>query len=617
MLSSNIKGKVNLRKEFVNYIAIAFSLYQLYAILSGATDPLIHRPIHLGFALALVYLIYPLRSKGSIKFYDWIFFVMSEFCIFYLVQSYERLVWFIGRFNLPDYLIGIFAILLLLEACRRTIGIPLLAVVSFLIMYGIYGNYFPGFLSHKGFSSFSVVFRLFFTAEGIFGIPLGAASTYIFLFLMFGSLLKYSGVSTYFLELATALTGTKSGGPAKIAVVSSLFFGSISGSSVANVMGTGSFTIPMMKDIGYDSDFSGAVEAAASTGGQLMPPIMGTAAFLIAELLGVTYWTVVKAAIIPGFLYFLGVYFSVHFEAKRIGLKGLPPSRVPPIKKVLKKSYLLFPLIVIVLSLASGVSTSRSALYGMISCIFVGIINPDSTMNLKNLINAIKDCAYSAIPVSIATATAGIIVGIVSLTGLGIKFGDGIIGLSKGNLLITLLFVALTSLVLGMGVPTAPNYIITSMVAAPALLKLGVAPLAASLFVLYFGIISDVTPPVCLAVYAACAISKAKSIMGTAIHAFKIAIGGFLAPFIFVLSPSLLLIKVNSLNLFIDGISAIIGMIAISSSLSGYLNRRSSNIERIFLMIGGLLTIFPGYTNSFFGFLIIISMIILQIFFKK
>jgi len=238
-------------------------------------------------------------------------------------------------------------------------------------------------------------------------------------------------------------------------------------------------------------------------------------------------------------------------------------------------------------------------------------------MNLKNLINAIKDCAYSAIPVSIATATAGIIVGIVSLTGLGIKFGDGIIGLSKGNLLITLLFVALTSLVLGMGVPTAPNYIITSMVAAPALLKLGVAPLAASLFVLYFGIISDVTPPVCLAVYAACAISKAKSMMGTAIHAFKIAIGGFLAPFIFVLSPSLLLIKVNSLNLFIDGISAIIGMIAISSSLSGYLNRRSSNIERIFLMIGGLLTIFPGYTNSFFGFLIIISMIILQIFFKK
>lgn len=602
-----------IRKEIIGYIAVIFSIYQLYAILYGKVEPLIHRPIHLAFALALVYLIYPFNKNGKITIYDWILSFASILCIVYLVQSYNRLIWFVGRFNLPDFVVGIVAILLLLEACRRVIGVPLLLVVATFILYGIYGKYFPGFLAHQGFSSFNVIFRLFFTSEGIFGIPIGAASTYIFLFVMFGTLLEFAGTANYFLELSTILAGSATGGPAKIAVISSLLFGSISGSSIANVMTTGSFTIPMMKELGYNTEFAGATEAAASTGGQLMPPIMGAAAFLIAEFLGISYWTVVKAAIIPALLYFLGVYFSVHFEAKKMKLKGLSINKIPSRKGVLKKIYLLTPLFVIVVALASGrTSISRTAIYGIVSCLIVGIINPDSKINFKNLIIVLKNTAFNALSISVATATAGIIVGIVTLTGLGIKFGEGVIRLSGGNLIVTLLFVALTSLVLGMGVPTAPNFIITYMVAAPALIKLGITPLAASLFVFYFGIISDVTPPVCLAVFAACSISGVQNIMGTAMRAFKSAIGGFLAPFVFVLSPSLLLIKVVPIKLLIDGISAVIGIIAISSSFAGYFKNKLHYSARFFLFIGGLLTIFPGYLNAIFGAAIIIITITLQ-----
>lgn len=620
VLFSTIKKIIpKTRKEIIGYIAVIFSIYQLYAVLYGTVEPLIHRPIHLAFTLCLVYLIYPFNKNGKITFYDWILSFISILCIIYLVQSYNRLIWFIGRFNLLDFIVGMIAILLLLEACRRVIGLPLLIVVATFILYGIYGKYFPGFLAHQGFSSFNVIFRLFFTAEGIFGIPIGAAATYIFLFVMFGTLLEFAGTASYFLELSTMLAGSSTGGPAKIAVISSLLFGSISGSSIANVMTTGSFTIPMMKELGYNPEFAGATEAAASTGGQLMPPIMGTAAFLIAEFLGISYWTVVKAAIIPALLYFLGVYFSVHFEAKKMKLKGLAISKIPSKKEVLKKLYLLTPLFVIVIALASGRSSiSRTAIYGIVSCLAVGIINPDSKINFKNLIIVLKDTACSAVSISVATATAGIIVGIVTLTGLGIKFGEGVIRLSGGNLMITLMFVALTSLILGMGVPTAPNYIITYMVAAPALIKLGITPLAASLFVFYFGIISDVTPPVCLAVFAACSISNVQNIMGTAMRAFKSAIGGFLAPFIFVLSPSLLLIKIIPMKLFIDGISAVIGIIAISSSFAGYFRNKLHFSARILLLTGGLLTIFPGYTNVLFGSgMIFITIIIQQYIFNK
>ena len=515
-----------LRYLFVALLAISFSSYQLYTAIFGALEPLIHRPIHLGFALGLVFLLYPARKRDSIKPFDVALAGLGMSLGLYLVLNYERLLLSIGRYETVDYLVGTVGVLVVLESCRRVVGLPLLVVSVGFILYAIFGDLFPGFLTHRGFSVERVVTRLFFTTEGILGIPLGASATYIFLFLLFGSLLRYTGVAAYFFLLATRLAGSRTGGAAKVAVVASGLFGSVSGSAIANVMGTGSFTIPMMKKLGYSAEFAGATEAAASTGGQLLPPVMGTAAFLVAEFLGLSYWTVVKAAIIPGLLYFTGIYVAVHFEAKHRGLTGLPSAELPSWSEVLGKIYLASPLVLVMVLLGLGASPTRSALYSMLGCLAVGFVNPSCAITLSGLVGVMREAAESALSVAVATASAGIIVGVVTLTGIGLKLGDGLISLAQGNLFLTLGFVALTALVLGMGVPTAPNYVITSMVAAPALLKLGVAPLAANMFVLYYGIVSDVTPPVCLSAFAAAAVAKSDPIK-TGIQAFKNAAGVF------------------------------------------------------------------------------------------
>ncbi len=598
----------SMRNYAVAGLAVAFSCYQLYTAIFGALEPLVHRPIHLAFVLGMVFLVAPALKNGKFYFFDGLFSLLGMGLCLYLVFNYERLIWSVGRYSNLDYFVGGLGLLLILEACRRVIGWPLLIVVLVFITYALFGNYFPGFLVHRGFSLSRVVARLYFTTEGVLGIPLGASATYIFLFLLFGTLLSYTGVSAYFLELAMCLAGSKPGGPAKVAVIGSALFGSVSGSSIANVMGTGSFTIPMMKKLGYKPEFAAAVEAVASTGGQLMPPVMGTAAFLMAEFLGVSYWSVVKAAIIPGLLYFVCAYCAVHFEAKRTGLKGLTKAELPKGRKVFKKLYLVSPLALIIIFLAVGYTPIRSALYGMVACIVVGIINPDVKITIRGLIGALQDSANSVLSVAIATANAGIIVGVVTLTGIGMKMGDGLVTLAHGYMFPTLLLVALASLVLGMGVPTAPNYVITSMVAAPALIKLGIDPLVANMFVLYFGIISDITPPVCLSAFAASAIAGSNAIK-TGIQASLNGIGGFLAPFIFVASPVLMFVDFTLLDFVISLVSSLLGIVLISGVVAGFLGKKLSIPEQLLLVVAGIFLILH------IGILKIIGLLLAGLFF--
>ena len=592
-----------LHEKIIASVAILFTAYQLFATITGFLEPLIHRPIHLGFVLALVYLKFPL-FPNKVTFVDWLLSIAAFGVCLYPVIHYHELIWAFGKYSTLDLTVAFAGVFLVLEACRRVVGWPLLVLVVAFVLYAVFGNHFPGFLSHKGFGIARVVARLFYTTEGIPGIPLGASATYIFLFLLFGAMLQFTGVSDYFIKLALYTAGHATGGPAKVAVIGSGLFGSISGSAVANVMGTGSFTIPMMKKLGYRAEFAGAVEAAASTGGQLMPPVMGTAAFLMSEFLGVSYWTIVKAAAIPGILYYLSCYCSVHFEAKKLGLKGLPKEDLPERAEIVRSLYLMLPLIAVIALLAMGFTPTRSALYSMGVCLVVGVINPQVHITVKGILNVFRGAAEDALGVAVATANAGIIVGVVTLTGLGIKMGAGLVALAHGHLFVTLCFVAVTSLILGMGVPTAPNYVITSMVAAPALLKLGVNPIAAHMFVLYFGIISDVTPPVCLSALAASSIAKSNPIK-TGVLATRNAVSGFLIPFVFVLSPMILLIGNDYRRLLFDLPTATLGIVGISAAMAGYFMDRLGVYEIALLIAGGIMAVYPANAVSLVGVLVI------------
>jgi TRAP transporter 4TM/12TM fusion protein len=415
-------------------------------------------------------------------------------------------------------------------------------VASSFLVYAYFGAYFPGFLSHRGYSIERIVSHMYFTTEGILGIPLGVSATFVFLFVLFGAFLEKTGIGKLFIDIADAIAGWASGGPAKVAVITSALEGTISGSSVANTVGSGSFTIPMMKKLGYRPEFAGAVEAAASTGGQIMPPVMGAAAFLMAEFIGIPYIDIAKAAAIPACLYFAGIFIEVHFEAKRCGLKGKAWDQIPRTWTVLKeRGHLFVPLIAIIYILTEGFTPSRAALVGLVLSVVAGALKKATRMSVPEIFNALETGARGALGVAIACATAGIIVGVVTLTGLGLKMANGLIDLSGGYMLPTLFFTMITSLILGMGVPTTANYVITATMCAPAVVMLGVPKLAAHLFVFYFGIIADITPPVALAAYAGAGIARANPFK-TGVTASKLAIAAFIIPYIFVLNPAMVLI---------------------------------------------------------------------------
>ncbi|HOI94440.1 MAG TPA: TRAP transporter permease [Syntrophobacter fumaroxidans] len=594
----------------VKTIAVAFSLFQLYTALFGVLAAQIQRPAHLMFALTLIFVLYPFRRGGSsagVHPLDLGLAILSVGAGLYSIFNYESLMESSGLYSNLDLAAAALGILLTLEATRRIVGLPITIIASVFLLYALMGPYFPGFLSHRGFDIKRITTHMWFTTEGIMGIPLGVSSTFIFLFILFGAFLTKTGIMDFFMDLSNAVAGWASGGPAKVAVIASAMQGTVSGSSVANTVGTGSFTIPMMKGLGYRPEFAGAVEAAASTGGQLMPPVMGAAAFLMAEFLGMPYVEIAKAAAIPALLYFTGVWLVVHLEAKKTGLKGIPRERLPRLLTVIRKdSYLVLPLVGIITFLCEGATPMRAALAGLALCVAVGMIRKATRMNIGSLLETLEAGARGALGVAAACATAGIIVGVVTLTGLGLKMGEGLVSLAGGMLFPTLVLTMVSSLILGMGAPTTANYVITSSVAAPALLKLGVAPLSAHMFVFYFGILADITPPVALAAFAGAAIAKANPLK-TGVNATKLAIAAFLVPYIFVFSPSLLLIDYTLGGLLWMMTTAVIGMIGLATAVEGWYLTKMGWWERVLSALAGLLLIDPGLTTDVVGFSILAS----------
>ena len=605
---SNYRKLSGFQSKLVTALAIMFSVFQLYTAMFGVLPAQLQRSIHITFAFVLAYLLYPLSNKMPKNKMHWIditLAVISGFVGLYVTFNYHALIMRAGEQNKLDIFVAILAILFVLEAARRVVGLPIVIIASTFLLYAKFGAFLPGFFNHRGYSVERISSHMYYTTEGILGTPIAVSSTFIFLFILFGSFFDKTGIGRFFIDLANALAGKAVGGPAKVAVLSSALTGTISGSSVANTVGTGSFTIPLMKSLGYKPEFAGAVEAAASTGGQLMPPIMGAAAFLMSEFIGMPYSQIAKAAIIPALLYFTGIWIMVDLEARKTGMKGLEASKLPKLAKVLgERWFLLTPIVVIVYMLMSGTTPIKAALYGIGSAIIVGNIRKETRMNLKSFLEALESGAKSALGVAIACACAGIIVGTVTLTGLGLKMGNGLVSLAGGQLLPTLVLTMIASLILGMGAPTTANYIITSTIAAPALLKLGVNVLTAHMFVFYFGIIADITPPVALAAFAGSAIAKSDPIK-TGINASKLAIAAFLIPYMFVLNPQLLLINTTGPEIVQITITSLIGMFGIGIAMEGYIMGMVNPILRIAFLMGGLALIDPGLYTDLIGMAVI------------
>lgn len=620
----HIPGAVN---QFIYFGLLAFSLFQLYTAIFGQFTAWIQRTIHLGFGLTFIFLLFPAFKslrKDKVPFYDWILAALAAGTGAYWTLNYERLVSRLGTIETTDFIVGLIVSLLVLEAARRAVGLPITIIAILFLAYAFFGPQMPDFLAHRGQSLEGIVNLMYFSTDGILGTPISVSSTYIFAFLLFGAFLVKTGVGEYFNDLAISVAGKLVGGPAKVAIFSSALQGTISGSSVANVVTSGAYTIPMMKRLGYNRNFAGAVEAAASTGGQLMPPIMGAAAFLMVEFIGrgITYWEIAKAAIIPALLYFAGIWIMTHFEAKRLGLRGLTDDEMPDRSKVFKKIYLLIPILLIIVLMMSGVQVMHAALYGILSCIIVGFINPDVKFGFKEIIDALVDGARTALAVVAATACAGIIVGVVVKTGLGLSLAGSLVDLAGGSIILTLFFVMIASLVLGMGAPTTANYVITSTIAAPAIIAL-LAPdvpqaavpltilLAAHFFVFYFGIIADITPPVALAAFAASGISGGEPIR-TGVNSAKLAIAAFIIPYMIVFSPALLMRDASALEIGWVVFTALSGMLIIGAGVIGFWYRKMNVVERIIALAGGLLLIYPEGMTDIIGLAIFIVMFAIQ-----
>ena len=613
---SNKRSMTGMWDYIIKGICIVFAIFQLYTATFGVLDAHLQRAVHLAFGFVLIFLLYPARaswSRKSMHPLDILFAVVSATSALYIVVNYQELVLRAGMNNETDFIVGLVGTFMVFEAARRVVGWPMITVAFFFMVYAFFGPYIPGILAHRGVGVQEMFDHLFFTTEGIFGTPMGVSSTFIYLFILFGAYLETTGLGKFFIDIANAIAGWAAGGPAKVAVLSSGLMGTVSGSSVGNVAGTGAFTIPMMKKLGYRPEFAGAVEAAASTGGQLMPPVMGAAAFLMAEFVGVPYFDVVKAAVIPALLYYIGVWLGVHYEAKKYDLKGTPREELPSFKKLfVEKGHLALPLIVIVYLLVSGFTPMRAALAAILLSICCASLRSSTRITFRQGVQGLIDGSMGVLGVLIACATAGIIIGVVTKTGVGLKVATALLDLSGGALLPAMFFTMITSLILGMGVPTTANYVITSTIAAPALVQMGVPVLAAHMFAFYFGIVADVTPPVALAAFAGAGIAGANP-MRTGVNAAKLAIAAFIVPYIFVLAPELLMINATPLTVFYSGLTAVIGMWGASIAMVGFCQNLLNILQRAMFLVGGICMIIPGEITDAIG----IGMIIAAFFWQK
>lgn len=696
----------------VKIIAIVFSIFQFYTIGFGLFPPQIQRPIHVGFAMVLIFLLFPINKKmkkDRIPIYDIFLAIIAALVFLYPVIFYEQLIFRPSLPTLIDLIIAGTAVILLLEGTRRATGFPLMLIATIFVLYAIFGKNMPGVFAHRGYSFASVVNHLFYTLDGIFGIPISVSTKFVYAFILFGALAEKTGVSELIVNLARIVAGRAPGGPAKISVITSAALGTVSGSSVANVVTDGVFNIPLMKKTGYKDYFAGAVEAAASTGGQIMPPVMGAAAFIMAEFIGVPYIRIIWAAIVPAILYFLGVYFSLHFEAKRLGLKGLRKEEIPILKEELtNRGYILTPFVILVYKLMAGYTVMDAAFTSIISVILISFLGEMAktvtkdfdekikmlflyisiyiplmfflilffiktiTINIISLslltiilstilcffvfklksiknyensnieilkrigivfkntfiltIEGFESGAYTSLSVVAACASAGYIAGMSTLTGLALRFANAVVTLASGlkNWLnsiflsilpfikitsampFTLIFTVIACLILGMGIPTTGNYIIMAIITAPALAPFlthfdsTTSMLIAHMFVFYYGILADVTPPVALAAYAGAGIAGSEPFK-TGFTAFRLALAGFLVPFIFVYNPILLGVNFVPSVAIIAYITAIIGVIFLGAANVGYFLTKLNFYERILLFISAILLIAPGLKTDLIG----------------
>ena len=632
---SNTRIWTGVPKTIVGIILALFSLYCIYVTLFANFLEQVRLSSFLGLVIVMGYLTYPAK-KGKVQpnympWYDIMLMVLGAASFFYYTANAYTLLNTGMKLKLQDpvYIIaGIIGLVVLAELCRRSVGLPILCVAGIFLAYTIYWYVKDGKMLAK------IVHELFYNENGLLSTPINVCSKYIVVFIIFGAFLEKTGISAFFIELANGLTGKYAGGPAKVAVVSSALCGMVSGSSVGNTVTTGSITIPMMKKTGYDKNFAGAVEAAASTGGQIMPPIMGAAAFLMADYLGVPYSDIIVRAILPACLYFLGVFLSVHLEAKRLGLKGLSKEDLPKVKELLKESYLLLPLAILIYLVCSQTMTMQSAAaWSIIATIVVGVISNYLRMRkvvklaekdspeakeeaLKvekqlfrpiHVFQALENGGRSCISVAVACGVAGIICGCLTMTGLASTVINGIVLISKGKLFLGLLLTMICCIILGMGLPTTATYCIMASTCAPILIQMGVPMVCAHFFVFYYGIVADITPPVALAAYAGSAISGG-SPMKTGVNATRLAIAGFIIPFIFAMSPDMLLVNTTWYEVVLITVTSIIGMYGVTYGLSGFgageesgSGRISGIFRRIISIAGGLLLIYPGIGTDIFG----------------
>ena len=633
-----------LAARIVGGLLIILSIFHYYTAGFGLLSEMVHRGIHLSFVLGLVFLVFPFSRKGydqpttssllrplGISIIDWALAIIAVVAVAHVPMiPLDDLAFRVGNPTTTDVVLGGLLILVLLEATRRSVGWPLPIISVLFMLYAIYGQHMPGILVHPGATVSQLVDHLYLTTQGIYGIALGVVATYVFHFVLFGVFATRIGLGQLFLDCAAWVAGRFAGGPAKVSIFGSALFGMISGSSVANTVTVGSLTIPAMIRLGYKRHFAAAVESASSTGGQITPPIMGAAAFLMIEFLNLPYTTIILAAIVPAFMHFFGVLMQVHFEAKRNGLRGMTKEELPDLKEAFKRDWpTVIPLVVLIGVLLSGYTPYLAAFWGITLCIAVGLLNPRKRMSIGEIFDGLRDGAKYALAVGAAAATVGIIVGVVTLTGVGFKisyivtstaaqlstyFGTILpaawFGPQTLTLLFTLIMTGIVCILMGCGIPTTANYIIMATIAAPALGLLGVEPIVAHFFVFYYGVLADITPPVALAAYAAAGMAGADPFK-TGNTAFRLGLGKVLVPFVFVFSPSLLLVTsgFNWLDFSVAFLGCAIGITALGAALSGFFLVRTKAWENVLLIVAAILLVAPEIYSSLVGLALLVPVV--------
>jgi TRAP transporter 4TM/12TM fusion protein len=586
----------------------AMTLFHLYTAGFTTLAVVIQRSIHLMFVIVAVFILYPATKRGSktsTPWYDWVLAAAGCAVVAYIVMNFNVIARR-GANPMPyEIWLGVASIVLVIEGGRRVVGNVLPFLALFFLAYCYFGNYAPGMFQIRGYSVSRIIQHMYLTPEGIFGIALGVSSTFVIVFIIFGAFLAESGGARFFNELALAVAGGSPGGPAKVAVVASGLLGTINGSSVANVATTGTFTIPLMKKVGYPAYYAGAVEACASTGGQLMPPIMGAGAFIMSEFLGMPYLAIAAAAIIPALIYYSSIFTNVHIRAMKSGFKGLPKDQLPAVGEVLKRDgHLLIPVVIIIAMLLMKYTPLKAGFGGIVSVLVFSSLRPHTRMGFAQIINALVEGSRGALGVAMACALVGFVVGTSSLTSLGLNISNNIIGLSGGKLFPTLVMSMAACLVLGMGLPTTANYIVCSTIIAPALVGMKVLPIAAHLFVFYFGIMADLTPPVCLAAFTGAGIAGA-SPARTGMTATRIAIASYLIPYVFIYNPMLLAQNIVPFDLTVLVLSALLGVISLAVAFEGWAFRGLKPWERLIIGVAALSAIHPDIKLSIISSLVI------------